>query len=76
MVGDHRVWMGVVVRGGVLSLMDGGWLFVVIWGHRPCGAWSSIGGRYRLCVRRGHPWRDRCCPWGVVVVRAWGVVVC
>ena len=76
MVGDGRSWMGVVVCGR-------GWSFVVVWvcgvvvrvgsssvwGRRPCGAWSSIGGHYRLCVRCGRP-------WGVVVVHAWGVVIC
>ena len=74
-VGDGRSWMGVVVRGG-------GSLFVVVWvcgvvvrvgsssmwGHCPCGAWSSVGGCCHLCVRCGRP-------WGVIVICAWDVVI-
>ena len=74
-LGDGRSWWGMVIRGG-------GSLFVVVWvcgvvvcvgsssvwGHCPCGAWSSIGGCCHPCVRCGRP-------WGVIVIRVWGVVI-
>ena len=63
-VGDCRSWWRVVVRGGVLSLMDGGWSFVVVW---VCGVVVRVG--------RGRPQGVVVVRGGLVVVRAWGVVV-
>ena len=92
-MGDSRSWWRVVVRGGGPSFVDGGgcswwgvvahgWGVVVrgrlgVWGRRPCGAWSSVGGHCCPRMRRGRPWGARCRPWGgVIVVRAWGAVIC
>ena len=85
-VGSGHLQVGAVVCGWVAIIHDGGLLFVgvgssfVVRDHRlwmggghswssACGASSFVGGGCHQCV-------GCCCPWGVVVIHRWSMVIC
>ena len=78
-MGDCRLWVGIVICGWGIVVCGGGWLFVVEgghlwWGTIVCGwGWSFV---VRCCcswMRGGRSWSSGCVRpssmWGVAIRR-------